>query len=164
MTEENQKEQYSRAYIHAIASVAGYKVTPEVVDDDSVDATIASSGDRGATRSPKLDVQLKCSSQNLLKDDGVHFPLPLKNYEDLRRETMVPRILIVVLVPDLILEWTIQDEHKLTMYKAAYWMSLKHEPNVTNKKTVTVRIPRENVLTPDSLTQIMNNINENRQL
>ncbi len=36
-----QQEQFSRAYVHAIASVAGFTIYTPQVDDDSVDLGIA---------------------------------------------------------------------------------------------------------------------------
>jgi hypothetical protein len=40
------KEQFSRAYIHAVASVAGYALYEPYADDDSIDCGLAA---RGAT-------------------------------------------------------------------------------------------------------------------
>lgn len=42
-----QKEQFSNAYLQAVASVAGYSLYKPNVDDDSVDWGIAASGGTG---------------------------------------------------------------------------------------------------------------------
>jgi mevalonate kinase len=70
MTENTQKEQFSIAYVRALAAVTGVKVTKEEVDDDSVDVTLSVS----AGASSKMDVQLKCSG--VLKKTGNRFPFP----------------------------------------------------------------------------------------
>ena len=38
------------------------------------------------------------------------FPLPVKNYDDLRLEAINPRILIVLVMPDSIDEWINQSD------------------------------------------------------
>jgi len=61
-----QQEQFSRAYVHAIASVAGFTIYTPQVDDDSVDLGIAQTGGRGTIRSPRLtgvqDLSWECWS------------------------------------------------------------------------------------------------------
>ena len=87
MTENEQKQQFSIAYIQAVAARAGYACQANLVDDDSVDVTLAASGwvhNTVVLRSPRLEVQLKATAQNILRPDHLAFPLPLKNYNDLR--------------------------------------------------------------------------------
>ena len=55
-----QKEQFSIAYVHAVAAVVGLKVFRSDVDDDSVDIGLGQTGGGGTICSPKLDLQLKC--------------------------------------------------------------------------------------------------------
>jgi len=51
-----QKEQFSIAYVRAVAAVAGVKILRAEVDDDSIDIGFERSGGCAA----KLDLQLKC--------------------------------------------------------------------------------------------------------
>ena len=164
MQESKQKEQFSIAYVHAIATVAGYKMTTEVVDDDSIDVLLASSGNKDTSRRPKLDAQLKCTSTEILKSGSINFPLSLKNYNDLRAESLVPRILIVVLIPKTVEEWITLSEEQLIMRKCAYWKSLKGEPDTKNISNITLHIPRENLLTPKSLKEMMGKISQSNTL
>ena len=53
-----QKEQFSHAYVRAVAAVAGFAVAKPEVDDDSVDLSIKS---KLHSVRPQVDVQLKCS-------------------------------------------------------------------------------------------------------
>ena len=60
-----------------VAARAGYTYQPTIVDDDSVDGTIAAKGqihEQSVLRSPRLEVQLKASSQEILAEDHVAFP------------------------------------------------------------------------------------------
>ena len=90
------------AFVHAVASVAGYTfMGPPHVDDDSVDLTLGATRRHGATRkAPRLDVQVKCTETDDGSGDTLAYPLPLKNYDDLRvEEVHVPHILVVFCVP-----------------------------------------------------------------
>ena len=58
MDENEQKQQLSIAYLHAIASSAGYACYVPCVDDDSVDRTVVARGwlhENLVLRSPKID-------------------------------------------------------------------------------------------------------------
>ena len=61
MDENEQKQQLSIAYLHAVASAAGFACQATTVDNDSVDRTLVARGwlhDKAMFRSPKIDVQL----------------------------------------------------------------------------------------------------------
>ena len=77
MTLNEQKQQLSVAYVHAVAAHAGYTCQVQVVDEDSVDVLIAASGyvhDRAVLRSPRLEVQLKATSSLRLGAETSGFP------------------------------------------------------------------------------------------
>ncbi len=156
-----QKEQFSFAYIRAVATVAGYKVTREEVDDDSVDLTISETGGGGTVRSPKLDLQAKCTENPNSENGALSFDLKVKNYDDLRRDNvLVPRILILVVVPTNIDDWLRQTDSELTLYRCGYWVSLRGRPETTNTSTVRVELPRIQIFSVDSLRDIMSQIGE----
>lgn len=150
-----QQEQFSRAYVRAVATVAGVCLYEPEVDHDSVDLGFAARGGAGTLRSPRLEAQLKCTSADARHDDAVRFPLKLKNYDDLRRPCHVPRILIVVLVPKDITHWLDQSEEQMVLRRCAYWYSLLGAPQVENHTTVTLQVPRGNLLTPEILRGMM---------
>ena len=54
--------------MQAVTAAAGYNVYKPEVDDDSVDLGIAARGGKGTFRSPKLELQLKCTSIDVLKN------------------------------------------------------------------------------------------------
>src|SRR5438874_4721373 len=131
------KEQFGRAYVRAVASVAGFSVYEPDVDDDSVDLGLASRGAEGTTRAPRLEMQLKSTSvQDVLEDEHLRFPLPVKNYNDLRPENLlVPRILVVALLPAEMEDWLTQNEEQLAMRRCAYWLSLRGREATENEET-----------------------------
>jgi len=153
-----QKEQFSITYIRAIATVAGYSLYRPEVDNDSVDLGIVSRGGTGKILSPRLELQLKCTARDLLEENYIKYPLNLKNYNDLKINALVPRILVVVLVPDEITDWIKQTEDELCLRYCAYWVSLRGMPNTENTTNVTIELPRTNQFTPDALQGIIQRI------
>ena len=153
-----QKEQFSNAYIRAIASVAGCSLYKPDVDDDSVDIGIASRGGTGPILSPRLELQLKCTSRDILEESYIRYPLKLKNYDDLRINTLVPRILVVVVVPKNLTDWLQQSEDELCMKHCGYWISLRGMPTTANTTNVTIELPRSHQFTRKSLQSIIQRI------
>lgn len=144
-----QKEQFSIAYVHAVAAVAGVKVLRTDVDDDSIDIGL----ERAGGCAPKLDLQLKCTADALPDDGDLSFVLKLKNYEDLRRPTVAPRWLVTLFVPPDCGEWlkVSTSPAEILLRRCAWWKSLAGEPDVDNRAAVTVKLPRANLFTPDAL-------------
>jgi hypothetical protein len=153
-----QKEQFSRAYVHAVATVAGFTLKEHKVDDDSIDVGFAGSGgtDGDCYCSPQLDAQLKCSSRDLVGEEDVSIDLKIKNYDELRLGNfLVPRILIVVIVPNNVEEWLSQTEEQLVMRRCAWWESLRGRPKTENEYTARVHLPRTKVFNSHALRDLM---------
>jgi len=77
VTENEQKQQLSVAYVHAVAARAGYTCQFQTVDIDSVDAIIGASGrvhSQSLLGSPRLAVQLKASSSLEVGPEHLTFP------------------------------------------------------------------------------------------
>lgn len=158
MTIDQQKEQLSIAYVHAVASAAGCSIKEVKVDDDSVDVTVVSRIQGKKLHSPELNIQLKATSQDVLEDLELTYPLKLKNYDDLRKKTLVPRILVVMIVPEQPDHWLKQAELKTHLYRCCYWTSLWGKGPTANTTNVSVKLPRKNILTPAALSSIMSTI------
>ena len=95
MTPERAKEQFSFAYITAVASHARLLVELRRLDDDGIDGTLIS--DVGTE--PRIEFQAKSTSEDVERDDHIAYPLKVANYNKLVKPTTVPRILIVVIIP-----------------------------------------------------------------
>lgn len=153
------KEQFSNAYIRAVASVAGFSLAKPDVDEDSVDFIIAQRGGGGTIRSPRVEVQLKCTGRDILNNGTLHFPLKMKNYDDLRMEDiLVPRILVVFCVPENLMDWLDHTEEALLLHYCAYWASLRGMAPTSNSANVTIEIPQANVFNAAALSGIMGRI------
>lgn len=161
----HQQEEFSRAFIYAIASAAGLKFNSTATpDDDSVDVMISARGLRGTARSPRLDVQAKCRRSPAI-GDPISYSLPQKNYDDLRQgDYVTPRILVVVFVPERVTDWTACDEQALTMRHCAYWASLWGLPASSNDHSTTVHLPRFNLFDVRGLDTLMDRIGRGERL
>ena len=159
------KEQFSVAYVNAIAAQAGLSNAKPSVDDDSIDLSLKGRGFCGKIRSPQLDLQLKCTSRDLVKDGFIRFPLPIKNYNDLRGEDiLIPRYLAVLLVPELDSEWAELRDEELVLRNTCHWVSIRNLPEKNNLSTVTVEIPLAQRLTKDTLLMLMQFASEGEYL
>jgi Domain of unknown function (DUF4365) len=159
------KEQFSRAYVHAVASVAGYALYEPYVDDDSIDCGIAARGDAGTFFSPRVELQLKSSSRDIVKKGRIVYPLGIKNYNDLRVENVLaPRLLVVVIVPKEIDYWLAQTEEEMCFKHCGYWRSLCGMGEAKSTRTINVSLPRDRQFTVDALRGIMERIGRGEAL
>ncbi len=159
-----QKEQFSNIYLQAVTTVAGYSLYKPSVDDDSVDWGIAAKGGTGPIRAPRLELQLKCTSRDIQDDNSIRYPLKLKNYDDLRMDNFaIPRILVVVLIPEKLEDWLTQSETQLCIRNCGYWISLRGNSKTQNTTAVTAVIPRNNQFTVAALQSIMEGISQGVQ-
>jgi hypothetical protein len=158
MDENEQKQQLSLAYLHAVASASGYACYSPSVDDDSIDRGLAARGGvLGILQSPRIEVQLKSTVRVPLQEGEKSFTYRLKrkNYDDLRGVYMVPRLLVVLLLPRDPAEW-IEQSHEVMMSRyAAYYLSLSGMPARENVSTVSVTLPRRNLFSIANLRRLM---------
>lgn len=155
-----QKELFSKAYVRAVAAVAGFSVSQPEVDDDSIDLKIVARGGEGVVFSPELNLQLKCTSRDVLDGQFIRYPVRIKNYRDLIVNSQVPRLLVVVLVPENLENWLQQSEDEMCMRHCAYWVSLRGQPERLNTANVTVELSRSNQFTVEALKSIMQRLSQ----
>ena len=148
------KERFSLAYINAVATHADCEVLEPQVDRGSVDGIL-----KRATISETIGFQAKATSREVISSDGdaVRFPLPIRDYDNLRVERH-PFILIVVLLPDDESEWLTQTDNELCLRHCGYWISLMRHNPVPNRNSVTVRIPTANAFSSAQLIEMMDKV------
>ena len=159
-----QKEQFSFAYVRAIAATAGFSVSEPSVDDDSIDLVIASREVSSIHSRPRLELQVKCTAGEVLTDDHFKYPLKRKNYDDLRDPNVcIPRILVVVRVPNALDEWAVATDEELALRRCGYWCSLRGMDYSENATRVSVSVPRNHRFTVEGLRAIMDCILQGEQ-
>lgn len=148
----DREEALSRAYVAAIAAGAGYVTSEPRIDRDSVDIEIHA----GGNIRPQLNIQLKATINLGECKDGVYrYPLKIRNYNLLRIETMVPRILVVLSLPSLETEWLLVNAEELILRRCAYWTSLRGSPEKDNKDTVTISLENKRRFDVEGLKALM---------
>jgi hypothetical protein len=157
LTPNGIKQEASYIYLHALVTRLGYSLERTFFDMDSVDATICAKGkipgSKGIILSPKIDVQLKSTEQEC-SGDPISFRIPMKNYDDLRRNTMVPRIMIVLFLPRE-MDWLDWDFEKIVVYSKGYWTSLKGMDASVNYSRETIHLSQSQRLTNETIQQWM---------
>ena len=152
LTVPDQKEALSFVYAQAVAARAGYVTEVPGTDRDSVDLCIRA----GGRMRPLLDLQLKATANLERPRDGfLHFPLGIKNYNDLRIEVQILRLLVVLDLPEDEQQWMTITENELIIRHRAYWLNLQGYEETANQSSVTVRIPEENLFNVKSLRTLM---------
>lgn len=141
----------SEVYVSAIAARAGFTFAKPNLDRDSVDLTISA----GGRQRPKLDLQLKGTINLDASKEEMPFQLKVKNYNDLRESTQVPRILVVVRLPKDADQWLSVSPDQLILRHCAYWHSLHGAPEADVEKMKTVYIPAKNRFDIEALRALM---------
>jgi hypothetical protein len=158
-----QKEQFSVAWLRALAAHAGVRVLTCDVDDDSVDAQLARTVKQGAVRkAPRLDVQLKCTETDDGEGEDLTIVLKAKNYDDLRAtDRHVPAVLVVVTVPRDLGRWLSVRDDGMLLCQAAFYTSIVGAPaSARNDGGATVKVPRKNRLTTESLGSLLDRVGQ----
>lgn len=163
LSAQNIEAELSYAYLHAVASQAGFacEYTTRHMDSAAIDAIIREDGRFLAADSVlasfEVHLQLKATYQQLKEVEGNwSFSLPLHQYNRLREERVQnPRILVVMQLPSNPEEWLQHSEDARVAKRCAYWVSLRGAPDSDNDRGQTVYLPRAQVLSPASLTVLM---------
>lgn len=160
MITTSHQAEFSCAFIRAVAASAGCSIASPVPDRNSIDLTISSE----AYRCPRLDVQVKSTKNFALNGPQIPYPLKVSNYNDLRADVIVPRLLVLVTLPETHTEWLMLEEHHLLLKHCAYWHSLKGLPASSNSDSVTIHINRDHIFNVGNLKEIMKKISHGHDL
>jgi hypothetical protein len=152
LSQNDREEALSRAYVTAVAAGAGYVTAEPKLDRDGVDIEIHA----GGMSRPQLNVQLKATINLGEAHSGTYrYALRRRNYDLLREETMVPRILVVLALPTVEADWLSITPDQLILRRCAFWASLAGCPETQNNESVTVSIPDKNLFNVDGLKALM---------
>ncbi len=153
---KRQQERFSIAFVQAISSVAGYGIEEVNIDIDSIDLTIRQYVYDGIYPvCDSLRCQIKSTYAHKPKNNIISYPLPIKNYNDLRQPNLIPRILIVVYTPKDTENWLYNGKGCLSLYHAAYWFNIYGMPPSENTGNVTIHIPTKQQFTVNELQRMM---------
>jgi len=158
LSENDIREQLSLAYIHVVASRAGFAWERMSVDRDGIDGYVMARGAVVADASilsPVLGFQLKATTTIAGSPDPIPFPLKQKNYDDLRGGRAIPRYLALLVMPEDPGDWIQMDPDSLILRRSMHWISLAKAPQTSNLVSTTVNLPRANVLDVGTMKALM---------
>lgn len=155
------ESELSYAYLHAVAAKAGFacQVTDRLSDNHGIDATVRvleKMTPDSALTDFTIDIQLKATIQDLTEiDEKFSFSIPVDQYDKLRSLSAAnQKLLLVFRLPRDANDWVTLSEDQLLLKRCAYWVSLRGAPEVTGQESTTVRVPRQNVFSPDAFREI----------
>lgn len=164
LPESQMKEQLSIAYLRMVASAAGCSTEQSSTDFNASDISVVSSAEYSMELFPGFEVQLKCTSQNVVKDDYIIWSIDRRtHYRLTARKRARKAILAVLVVPTEIDGWLDHTEERLLTASTMYWIHGKDIAEIPDgQETITVHLPRRNIFTRDQLLAIMEDIGEGR--
>ncbi|HEU4410455.1 MAG TPA: DUF4365 domain-containing protein [Polyangiaceae bacterium] len=162
------KEELGLAYVRAVAARAGFSVEETRKDRDGVDLTICARGklsDDAVSKSPRLEVQLKSTAAlGALPPVEFSYELDADDYNHLVGPRLVPRILLVFVMPKSEAQWLSWTEDSLVLRHSAYWLSLAGRESTTNIRSKSVKVPRGHVFNPESIRSLLTLVACRREL
>lgn len=165
MTREHRQEALCRAYVQAVAALAGVGTSrPE--PDYGIDLLlreIAVVEGHHQDTSFQIDLQLRATTRASMTETALVYDLDVNTYNKLRIISAgSPRILIVLVLPEAESEWLSQSPDQLSIRHCAYWLSLEGAQPRTASRSVRVTIPLENVFSPEAVRTLLQRARERR--
>lgn len=158
MTPEQQKEVLGRSVLGALSVAAGCSLDRPEIDDGSIDFTIKSYDASAPLRTARIDIQLKSTSVPFVKGEFLHLSLKRKNYEDLISKSLNKQLLVVFVMPEEQESWVLASESECLIRHCAFWHCLTGESRTRNLRSVAVKVPRKNILTPEVIEAMIREI------
>jgi Domain of unknown function (DUF4365) len=153
LTQNHRQEGLCRAYVHAVAALAGVS-TSIPMPDYGIDLSIRWISQRETQRHDagvQLDLQLRSTTRAIVSGTEVHFDLDVRTYQSLRTDPRIPRILVVLVLPEDERLWLHQTIDELVVRHCAYWHSLRGAAPSTASSSVRIAIPRRQMFTVEAL-------------
>lgn len=153
---------YGEHFVAVLSAATGLQVTWLTPDCTGVDLHLAFPGELGGERFPRIEVQVKSWSQPRnargSEDSWSYVELTQKRFSALAGPFRVPRYLFVVIVPKDASDYAQAEVARLTLQRAAYWVSLKDQLPIDNAschRKMPVQVPKSNLLTAESLLGLL---------
>ena len=147
--------------MHAITGFAGVNLNVGDRHDYGIDFTIKPvviiDGTRVETGHP-IDLQLKSTVNWSYDNHSVVYDLSAEAYNKLvsRGPNSISYLLVLLCLPPKREDWLKGSEQELLARNCCYWQRLEG-CRINNKQSKRIRIPRSNLLTPESIIQLVEN-------
>jgi len=158
MIDTKRKEEISKSYLNAVCAASGITMETKQHDDDGIDAILQKTIyiSNGTRYNAQIGASLKSTSIDLKEDENYyHYPLKKKNYDELRMPSTVKPYLFLLVLPIEENEWLTQSIEQLVIRKCMFWLDLKELPDSDNSSNVTVLLPKTNIVSSETLDEML---------
>ncbi|HEX5542357.1 MAG TPA: DUF4365 domain-containing protein [Micromonospora sp.] len=190
LTAQQHQGLHGEGFVFAMASAAGLLASRPTIDVDGIDWLIAHPGPLGQLRSPKIEIQVKtwvlprarlvkptarkrpsasmAAASPVVRSDGAwSYRMAVPHFNQLAGPGFaIRRYLVLVIVPESPGQYALCGFEDMRLGHAAYWVSLADESPMSvgpgEPKTLTVSVPRGNLLTPQTLLALVRGDKEDR--
>lgn len=165
MTRNHRQEALCRAYVQAIAALAGM-ASAKPDPDYGVDLLLRNIEQRGQRRldtRAQLDFQLRSTTRANISETIVSYDLDVQTYDFLREESLIRCLLVVLVLPENESLWLSQSTDELIVRHCAYWLSLRGAEPVAATSSVRIGIPRSQVFSVQAVRAIMNRLRQGEE-
>lgn len=162
MIDTRYQEDINVSYISAICASVEIDYERIYHDQDSIDGLFKKKIDTvNGWYLSECEVQLKSVySKNEYKDNGesIIYKLKAKNYNDLCMTSIIPRILVLLVLPEDSNSWVNCSVDELIIKGKMYWTEFSGADTTSNKSTISVEISKSNILNSDAMLRILEKI------
>lgn len=162
LTRNHQQEALCRAYVQAVAAMAGVGTTVPTPDYgiDLALRAIERIGERRLDVGVQLDLQLRSTTRSHLFDTEVRYDIDVPTYESLRRTPPIPRVLVLLVLPEEEGHWLNQSPEELVIRRCAYWTSLRGAEPTAATSSVRIAIPLARVFSAQAVQALLSRLAE----
>jgi hypothetical protein len=160
LTRNHQQEALCRAYVQAVAALAGV-ATSTPTPDYGIDLSlrrIEQHENQRRDEGVQLDLQLRSSTRAEVTDTEIKHDLDVRTYDLLRTTPPVPRVLVLLVLPTEEQEWLSQSTEELIVRRCAYWLSLRRSDPTDSSSTIRVALPRSQVFSVEAVQDLLERI------
>jgi hypothetical protein len=159
ITEQHTEESLCFAHIYALAGVAGVNYSARKTYDYGVDGQFSAVVNRDNRRIDTgfpLDFQAKATVNWELVDNKIVYDLEAKTYNDFAQRTPAESTMILILLclPKNRSDWHGTTCDETILRHCCYWHTISGKPT-SNTSKQRISVPRENLLTPASLNELL---------
>ncbi|MCW2395305.1 MULTISPECIES: DUF4365 domain-containing protein [unclassified Sphingobium] len=160
ITVEHIKENLCAAHIYAVAGMAGVCLGLRNVNDYGVDGQfdpVITRGSRRIISGIPLPFQAKSTINWEVKDGHVIYDLESKTYNDIvsRTDAEATLLLVLLCLPKEAATWHGITAYATTMRTCCYWHHFRGDPVPNEKSKKRIKIPMGQLLTPQSLNELL---------
>lgn len=157
---QHTQESLCLAHIYAVAGMAGVNHAIESIHDYGVDGQFESvtlRQNRRVNSGHQIAFQAKATTRWELVNGHIVYDLEAKTYDDLvsREDSAITMVLILLCMPKEQTDWHLAAPDATLIRNCCYWHIFKKGPLSGSTSSKRINIPSANVLTPDSLKELL---------